>query len=200
MMMKVDDWWVFKRMEGDNDQWYYLDNQNQQWHKFSNDKNYADDLRETVVTTSLIALAIPAGNILPVGKFLRVVTAGSVSAISKRIRKSATSSVAKSVENSTMPISNISVAPKKLISSDMGRIIGWGEGKTAEAVQQTINVTKNLNKQQIQDWAKQGLTKDWVQKQLDAYSKALSKGGKKLDNINLLPRKQLMEKILELWD
>jgi RHS repeat-associated protein len=72
MMMKVDDWWVFKRMEGDNDQWYYLDNQNQQWHKFSNDKNYADDLREVVINYAILpSLTLAGGTALRLGRFTR---------------------------------------------------------------------------------------------------------------------------------
>jgi len=34
---------------------------------------------------------------------------------------------------------------------------------------------------------------------LELYTKALVKGGDKLKNINLIPRKELMEKILNLW-
>ena len=86
-----------------------------------------------------------------------------------------------------------------LTSSKMGRIIGWGERKTAEAVAQTKALTESLTAEQIQLWAKQGLTREWVAKQLELYTKALAKGGAKLKNINLEPRKELMEKILSLW-
>ncbi len=52
----------------------------------------------------------------------------------------------------------------------------------------------------MQEWAKQGLTKSWVQDQLTKYTSALIKGGAKLDNKQLIHRKELMEKILELWN
>jgi RHS repeat-associated protein len=87
----------------------------------------------------------------------------------------------------------------ELISAQMGRIIGWGEGPTAEAVAQTKAVTESLTSEQIQLWAKQGLTKEWIQKQFALYAKAIAKGEDKLKNINLEPRKELMEKILSLW-
>jgi RHS repeat-associated protein len=86
-----------------------------------------------------------------------------------------------------------------LTSSQMGRIIGWGEGATAEAVAQTKALTENLTSEQIQVWAKQGLTKEWVMEQLTLYTKAIAKGGDKLKNINLMPRKELIEKMLNLW-
>ncbi|MBL1222031.1 type IV secretion protein Rhs [Chryseobacterium sp. L7] len=84
-------------------------------------------------------------------------------------------------------------------SADFGRIIGWGESQSAKAVEQTINVTKNLTRSQVKSWAKQGLTKHWVQDQLSKYSNALIKGGDKLKNTQLMHRKELMEKILHLW-
>ena len=37
------------------------------------------------------------------------------------------------------------------------------------------------------------------QKNLQQYKDAIKKGGKKLDNKQLLLRKELMEKILKLW-
>jgi len=64
-------------------------------------------------------------------------------------------------------------------------------------------VTEKLTSEQVQLWAKQGLTKEWVQKQLASYTNAIQKGLAKqaliLTNKQLLPRKELMEKILELW-
>jgi hypothetical protein len=85
-------------------------------------------------------------------------------------------------------------------SARFGRVIGWGEGQLPAAVEQTISVTQNLTKSQVESWAGQGLTKSWVEKQLASYTKALEAGGDKLKNVQLLPRKQLMEKILSLWD
>jgi hypothetical protein len=87
-----------------------------------------------------------------------------------------------------------------LSSAQLGRIIGWGEGQGATAVQQTINTTQNLTRSQVQGWAKQGLTKSWVQDQLTKYSSSLMKGGDKLINTQLMHRKALIEKILNLWE
>ncbi|UIR56448.1 RHS repeat-associated core domain-containing protein [Sphingobacterium sp. SRCM116780] len=87
-----------------------------------------------------------------------------------------------------------------LTSAQMGRIIGWGEKQSIEAVQQTINITKNLTKAQLRGWVKQGLTKSWVQDQLSKYSASLAKAGDKLKNTQLAHRKEMMEKILNLWD
>jgi hypothetical protein len=56
-----------------------------------------------------------------------------------------------------------SAVKKPLISSGMGKLIGWGEGKGAEAVQQTVDATKNLTKAQSRKWEKQGLIKVWVE-------------------------------------
>jgi len=86
-----------------------------------------------------------------------------------------------------------------LISAKMGRIIGWGEGQAAEAIAQTKAVTESLTSEQIELWAKQGLTREWVAKQLELYTKAVAKAGDKLKNLQLEPRKELMEKILSLW-
>ena len=86
----------------------------------------------------------------------------------------------------------------RLTSGQMGKIIGWGEGQ--QAVQQTINVTKNLTKSQVRRMARQGLLKEWVEDQLVKYSQSIAKGGDKLKNTQLMHRKELMEKILSLWD
>jgi len=79
--------------------------------------------------------------------------------------------------------------------------------QTVEGVAITKAVTEKLTSEQVQLWAKQGLTKEWVQKQLASYTNAIQKGLEKagqaganpLNNKQLLPRKELMEKILELW-
>jgi hypothetical protein len=95
---------------------------------------------------------------------------------------------------------DLKTGARKLISADVGEIIGWGEGQTEEAVQQTINLTKNLSKSQLHDWINKGLTKSWVEKQLASYTKSLLKGKEKLNNKQILLRKELMEKILKLWN
>ncbi len=100
-----------------------------------------------------------------------------------------------------MPTARINIIPKwrPIISADFGEIIGWGEGQTLEAAEQTMNVTEKLDTKMLEGWIKKGLTKDWVEKQLFTYNKNILKGGLKLKNVNLLPRKALMEKILKLW-
>nr|WP_257792267.1 RHS repeat-associated core domain-containing protein [Empedobacter brevis] len=80
-----------------------------------------------------------------------------------------------------------------------GKIIGWGERQTPEAVKQTISVTENLTKSTVKKFRKQGLNYKWVESQLNKYNKAIEKGGIKLNNKQLPARKKLMEKILELW-
>lgn len=81
----------------------------------------------------------------------------------------------------------------------MGKLIGWGEGQTEMAVQTTRELTKNLTRTQVQAFKNQGLTKEWVEEQLDLYNNALSNPRKAGSNVNLLPRKELMEKLLYLW-
>ena|GEM_PF-1894856 len=93
------------------------------------------------------------------------------------------------------------VATGNLISADMGRIIGWGESQAPEDVVKTVNVLFNLTKKKVSEFAKKGLTKEWVEKQLASYTKSIQAGGAKLNkNVQLLPRRDLMQKILNLWD
>ena len=93
----------------------------------------------------------------------------------------------------------IQTAPVISTSFKMGKIVGWGETQTAIAAQTTRNVTQNLTRAQVQAFANQGLTKQWVQEQLRLYGKAVLNANKLNKNMNLLPRKELMEKILYLW-
>ena len=81
----------------------------------------------------------------------------------------------------------------------MGRIIGWGEGQGPEAIEQTQNVTKSLNRTQVLRWRTQGLTKSWVEKQLSSYTNAMTNATKLSKNAQLVHRKELMEQILKLW-
>jgi RHS repeat-associated protein len=87
-----------------------------------------------------------------------------------------------------------------LISGQIGKIIGWGEGQSSEAVVKTTDVLFNLTKSKLKDWIKKGLTKEWVEEQLASYSKAIVAGGMKAKNTQLLPRRDLMVKILSLWE
>jgi RHS repeat-associated protein len=85
-------------------------------------------------------------------------------------------------------------------SNFYGKMIGWGD-QSVEGVEQTINVTKNLTAEQVKQWAEEGLPKEWVEKQLNMYLDKINQGGKFVEkNKQILPRKGLMEKMLELWD
>lgn len=88
----------------------------------------------------------------------------------------------------------------ELTSAQMGRIIGWGEGQLPQDVVKTVDVIFNLTKKQVKDWAEKGLTKEWVEKQLASYTKAIAAGSSKMNNTQLLPRRDLMVKILSLWE
>ncbi|MES2888199.1 MAG: hypothetical protein V4739_09305 [Pseudomonadota bacterium] len=92
--------------------------------------------------------------------------------------------------------------PKR--SDDLGKnVVGWGTGQTAEDVEKTKSRTKEINPAVVDKMKEKGLQKDWVEKQLNGYNKAYEDGkaGTKntLGNKQLLPRKELMEKILENW-
>lgn len=91
-------------------------------------------------------------------------------------------------------------AKNELTSGAKGDIIGWGNGQKAEGVQKTIDLTKSLTKEMVRDFRKNGVDKAWVQRQLELYNKQIAKGGIGLKNKQLLPRKALMEKILQLWN
>ena len=64
---------------------------------------------------------------------------------------------------------------------------------------QTVRVTRELTAGRVAELVKQGVTREWVEKQLALYSKSLASGNKKLENTQLLPRIELMEKVLKLW-
>lgn len=86
-----------------------------------------------------------------------------------------------------------------LSSGAMGRIIGWGTGPSAKAAAQTRHVAENLTAEAVSRMAQQGLTREWVAKQLVAYNSAIQQGGRKLENAQLFARQELMTKILQLW-
>ena len=92
------------------------------------------------------------------------------------------------------------VAGAELTAAKVGeRIIGWGTGQTAEAVAQTQAVTRSLTTEAIEGMIKRGLTREWVADQLAMYERAVATGGAKLKNAQLLPRLELMKRLLELW-
>ena len=84
-------------------------------------------------------------------------------------------------------------------ASDYGKIIGWGTSNNDSGVKQTTTLAKKLTKKDVENMIAAGLDKKFVVKNLQQYKDAIKKEGKKLDNKQLLPRKELMEKILKLW-
>ncbi|HEY0875843.1 MAG TPA: DUF4951 domain-containing protein [Vicinamibacterales bacterium] len=78
-----------------------------------------------------------------------------------------------------------------------GRIIGWGAGQAGAAL--TRSLANNLTKAAVEQMKRQGLNRATVENLLRQYEKAIAQGGKKLANEQLLPRRDLMKKILELW-
>jgi hypothetical protein len=88
-------------------------------------------------------------------------------------------------------------AGRALKAGKMGEIIGWGTGQ--EGVEQTIELTENLTEEQVEIMKSRGITKQFIEEQLAKYNKAIEKAGIKLNNLQLKPRKELMEKILQLW-
>jgi hypothetical protein len=79
-------------------------------------------------------------------------------------------------------------------------VIGWGEGQSLQAVAQTRAATQNLTEETIKQFAAKGVTREWVASQLAQYQKFIAQGGVKVaKNVQLLPRAELMAKILSLW-
>jgi uncharacterized protein RhaS with RHS repeats len=96
-------------------------------------------------------------------------------------------------------VNSSEVAATTLTAGKMGEIIDWGTGQSEEALEKTIKLTENLTTEQIEAWKEQGVTKEFVEEQLEKYIRSIEKAGQKLDNKQLLPRKALMEEILKLW-
>ncbi len=80
-----------------------------------------------------------------------------------------------------------------------GTIIGWGTGQSAQAVLQTELITASLTRKAVAQMVARGLSRKWVEQQLAKYTASIAQGERKLDNAQLLVRKELMEKILSLW-
>lgn len=90
--------------------------------------------------------------------------------------------------------------PAKLRSGEIGdKIIGWGRGQATDAVIKTRQVTEALTKGKVKEMIGKGLTKEWVEEQLESYTTNALKGGAKWKNSQLFVRKELMERILSLW-
>lgn len=79
------------------------------------------------------------------------------------------------------------------------RIIGWGTGQSAAAVQQTLRVAQSLTPDVVRRMVEQGLSKGWVLEQLALYERSAQVGHKVVHNAQLLPRLELMRRLIELW-
>jgi hypothetical protein len=78
-----------------------------------------------------------------------------------------------------------------------GNIVGWGSGQGTAAVTQQLAQT--LTRETVKQMLRRGLTRSAVEEQLAVYQRALAQGGAKLANTQLLPRIELLQKILTLW-
>jgi uncharacterized protein RhaS with RHS repeats len=83
-----------------------------------------------------------------------------------------------------------------LTNQAAGQIIGWGTGQEGAAA--TEQLTNSLTEKGVQQMIDKGLTKATVQRLVFQYGRAIAEGGAKLANSQLLPRYQLMMKIVNL--
>ncbi|HZJ63349.1 MAG TPA: RHS repeat-associated core domain-containing protein [Kofleriaceae bacterium] len=88
-------------------------------------------------------------------------------------------------------------APKILSNQAAGKIIGWPTGQAAAG--RTAEMAANLTAEKVAAMEAQGLNRATVESLRATYQRAIEAGGAKLQNTQLLPRAQLMDKILELW-
>ncbi len=98
--------------------------------------------------------------------------------------------------NQTVQELEVGASNVNLTSGQAGEVIGWGTGQSAGAVDQTRAVTQNLTESVVKGFAEKGVTREWVAGQLSQYQSALAAGAKKLQNVQLQPRAELMQKIL----
>lgn len=90
------------------------------------------------------------------------------------------------------------IKPAQTDASKQGEILGWGNGQTQEAIDQTNKVTNNLTPERVQEMINDGLSKDYVRQTLEKYEANLAEG-KLSTNKQAIPRYQLLRKVLELW-
>ncbi|HEV7515409.1 MAG TPA: hypothetical protein VGR07_03840 [Thermoanaerobaculia bacterium] len=83
-------------------------------------------------------------------------------------------------------------------AGEMGEIIGWGTSQAPAAIAQTEAVTQALTTEGVEVMIENGLTREFVEAQLAKYEYAITLEGK-LINQQLLPRLELMRRLLELW-
>jgi RHS repeat-associated protein len=96
------------------------------------------------------------------------------------------------------PMVTLGLQAEPILTNQLaGSIIGWGSGQAGAAV--TRSLANNLTKATVEQMKRQGLNRATVENLLRQYEKAIAQGGKKLANEQLLPRRELMKKILDLW-
>lgn len=88
-------------------------------------------------------------------------------------------------------------AAQILSNQAAGRIIGWPTGQAAAG--RTAQMARNLTASQVANMKSQGLNRATVEHLRAMYGRAFATGGSKLRNEQLIPRAQLMDRILELW-
>ncbi len=85
-------------------------------------------------------------------------------------------------------------------AGDIGKdIVGWGTKQTAEGVAKTVARIEQINAETVGQMARQGLTREWIDTQAAKYANALEAGGRKAINEQLVPRLELMLKIMDSW-
>jgi RHS repeat-associated protein len=90
-------------------------------------------------------------------------------------------------------------AEEALSNQAAGKIIGWGTDQAKAGVDKTVELAENLTKDQVKAMADKGLTLEKAQQLAGQYAKKLAEEGAKEANKQLLPRYQLMQKIIQLW-
>jgi RHS repeat-associated protein len=88
-------------------------------------------------------------------------------------------------------------ASKILTKRQAGEIIKWPTGQGAAA--ETVAMANSMTAGRVAAMEARGLTRATVEKLSADYGRAIAQGGDKLRNTQLLPRKHLIDKILELW-
>jgi hypothetical protein len=87
-----------------------------------------------------------------------------------------------------------------LSRKEFADIIGWGEGNAAQRVKQTEDVTAGLTRDKVKEMiTKRGLTKESVLENIKLYENAATDPVKVAKNTQLLPRLNLLKRLLELW-
>lgn len=82
-------------------------------------------------------------------------------------------------------------------AGEFGRLVGWGTGQAGAAA--TRQATQALARETVKQMINRGMSRAEVLHQLRTYEQALTQGGAKLANTQLIPRIELLQKILKLW-